>query len=107
MQAKPLKALIADHNVSFDPSTIMAALIKIGLAENLEYPSTTGSGALKSFKRLTPTGEQFGVNKPAMHPFKTEARFFAETFPQLLSLVVDHLRNEVEELTTPKTEAFG
>lgn len=105
MQAKSLKALIADHGVSFDANTIMATLIKTGLAENFEYPSTTGSGALKSFKKLTLAGEQFGVNKPAMHPFKTEARFFTETFPQLLSLVVDHLRNEVEGLRTPKTDA--
>ena len=104
MQAKSLKVLIADHGISFDASTIMAALIKTGLAENFEYPSTTGSGTLKSFKKLTPSGEQFGVNQPAMHPFKTEARFFAETFPQLLSLVIDRLRHEVEELTTPKAD---
>lgn len=100
MQALPLKTLIADHGVSFDASTIMASLVRSGLAENFEYLSTTGSGAKKSFKKLTPAGERFGINKPAMHEFKTEARFFAETFPQLLSLVVDQLKKEVEGLST-------
>ncbi|MGA3825367.1 hypothetical protein [Pseudomonas chlororaphis] len=95
---KPLKTLISDLGVSFDASTIMNALLKTGHAENFEYASTTGSGAKKSFRKLTHTGEQFGINKPSMHPFKTEARFYAETFPAMLQVVVEHLRKEVAEL---------
>lgn len=100
MQALPLKTLIADHGVSFDASTIMTALVKAGLVENFEYASTTGSGAQKSFRRLTSSGEQFGLNKPSMHPFKTEARFYAGKFPEMLSVVVEQLRKEVDELST-------
>lgn len=96
MQAKSLKALIADHGVSFDASTIMNALLKAGYAENFEYASTTGNGVMKSFRKLTDQGEAFGVNKSSMgHPFKTEAKFFGETFPQMLDLVVEQLRKEV------------
>ena len=47
MQAKSLKALIADHGVSFDASTIMNALLKAGYAESFEYASTTGNGVMK------------------------------------------------------------
>ncbi|WP_095169654.1 hypothetical protein [Pseudomonas sp. Irchel 3H3] len=98
MQAKPLKSLIAEHGVSFDASTIMNALLKTGHAENFEYASTTGSGAMKSFKKLTSTGEKFGINKPAMHPFKTESRFYDETFPEMLSVVIKQLSKEVADL---------
>ncbi|MBM1191615.1 MULTISPECIES: hypothetical protein [Pseudomonas] len=98
MQAKSLKALIAERGVSFDASTIMSALLKAGHAENFEYASTTGSGAMKSFKKLTSAGEKFGINKPAMHPFKTEARFYDETFPELLGVVVKQLSKEVDAL---------
>ena len=98
MQAKSLKALIAERGVSFDASTIMNALLKSGHAENFEYDSTTGSGAKKSFKKLTSAGEKFGINKPAMHPFKTEARFYDETFPEMLGIVVTQLGKEVNEL---------
>lgn len=99
MQAKSLKALIADHGVSFDASTIMNALLKAGYAENFEYASTTGNGVMKSFKKLTEQAETFGINKPSMgHPFKTETRFFSETFPQLLRVVVDQLHNEVKDI---------
>ncbi|MGF6152216.1 hypothetical protein [Pseudomonas fluorescens] len=101
MQAKSLKALIADHGVSFDASTIMNALLKAGYAENFEYASTTGNGVMKSFRKLTDQGEEFGVNKPSMgHPFKTEARFYVETFPKMLSMVVQQLDKEVNGLST-------
>lgn len=99
MQAKSLKALITDHGVSFDASTIMNALLKAGYAENFEYASTTGNGVMKSFRRLTEQGEAFGVNKPSMgHPFKTEARFYGETFPEMLNVVVEQLQKEVGEM---------
>ncbi|NVZ62023.1 hypothetical protein HX867_08010 [Pseudomonas gingeri] len=98
MEAKPLKALLADRNVSFDATTILNALVKSGHAENSEYASTTGSGQLKSFKRLTESGMQFGTNKSTMHPLKTEPRFYEETFPELLKVVVTQLHHEVTSL---------
>ncbi|MCO7516442.1 hypothetical protein NJF44_15575 [Pseudomonas guariconensis] len=100
MEVKPLKSLIAEYGVSFDANTILNALINSGHVKNEEYPSTTGSGVMKSFKRLTTAGEQYGVNKSTMHPFKTEPRFFDETFPQLLKVVVDQLHSEVAQLLT-------
>ncbi|MCE0459976.1 hypothetical protein [Pseudomonas uvaldensis] len=98
MEIKTLKSLLAEHGVSFDANTIMNALIKAGHAENHEYPSTTGSGVMKSFKRLTEAGERFGANKSTMHPFKTEPRFYAETFTELLQVVVSQLQHEVSSL---------
>lgn len=103
MQAKSLKALIADHGVSFDASTIMNALLKAGYAESFEYASTTGNGVMKSYRKLTEQGEAFGINKASMgHPFKTEAKFFSETFPQLLYVVVEQLRKETGGLLIKK-----
>ncbi|WP_397458685.1 hypothetical protein AB3464_00590 [Pseudomonas asplenii] len=96
MKVKTLKALIADYNVSFDASTVMNALIKSGYAEVQEYLSSTGSGEIKSFKRLTVLGEQFGENKEGFGlSIKTEARFYDSKFPLLLSVVVEQLKKEV------------
>ncbi|UNG17530.1 hypothetical protein [Stutzerimonas zhaodongensis] len=97
-EAKALKALIADYGVSFDAATIMNALLRAGIAEDFQYASTTGSGAMKSFRKLTAQGEAFGINRPTMHPLKTEPRFYAEAFPRLLDLVVQQLRKEVDGL---------
>mgnify|MGYP006151531025 CR=1 FL=1 len=99
MQAKTLKSLIADHAVSFDAATIINALVKTGHAEVFQYPSTTGSGVMKSFKRLTVQAERFGVNKASMgHPFKTEPKFYVETFADLLHVVVAQLHKETAAL---------
>lgn len=105
MEIKTLKSLLADHDISFDANTIMNALIKSGHAENYEYASTTGSGAIKSFKRLTEAGEQFGINKPTMHPLKTEPRFHEEMFPALLRVVVAQLENEVTALSLAENQS--
>ncbi|MGP5283841.1 hypothetical protein ACTXNJ_21945 [Pseudomonas helleri] len=96
---KPLKALISKYDVSFDASTIMNALLKAGYAETFEYLSSTGSGELKSFRKLTVEGERFGVNKKSFGPsVKTDARFFESSFPELLSVVVKQLNKEVTEI---------
>jgi hypothetical protein len=103
MQAKTLKSLIADHGVSFDAATIMNALVKTGHAEVFQYPSTTGSGVMKSFKRLTDQAEHLGVNKASMgHPFKTEPKFYAETFADLLNVVVCQLHEETAALAAAR-----
>jgi hypothetical protein len=33
-----------------------------------------------------------------MHPFKTEARFYDETFPEMLGVVIKQLSKEVGDL---------
>jgi hypothetical protein len=105
MQAKTLKSLIAEHGVSFDAATIMNELVKTGHAEVFQYASTTGSGAMKSFKRLTDQAEQFGVNKASMgHAFKTEPKFFAETFADLLNVVVCQLQEETATLAAARAQ---
>ncbi len=104
MQAKTLKSLIADHGVSFDAATIMNALVKTGHAEVFQYPSTTGSGVMKSFKRLTAQAEHLGINKASMgHPFKTEPKFYAGTFVELLNVVVRQLHEETTALAAAPT----
>lgn len=81
----------------------MNALVKTGHAEVFQYASTTGSGAMKSFKRLTDQAEQFGVNKASMgHPFKTEPKFYAETFADLLNVVVCQLQGETATLSAAR-----
>lgn len=101
MAVKSLKALVADFDVSLEPTTIFNALVRAGYVEDFEYPSTTGSGQMKSFKKILPHAERFGENRAAMHPFKTEARFYAEHFPELLAIVVDQLQKEVANLQKP------
>ncbi|WP_153000085.1 hypothetical protein [Pseudomonas syringae] len=97
MQAKTLKALVAEHGVSFDAATIMSALINAGYAENFQHPSTTSSGEMKSFKRLTDLGQRFGVNKPPRgHLFKIDPKFFFESFFSMLNVVGVQLSAEIQ-----------
>lgn len=99
MTVKSLKTLTSQHGLSFDASTIMNALLKAGYAENFEYLSSTGSGELKSFKKLTEEGVKFGVNKESFGPsVRTEPRFFESTFPELMKVVVAQLQTEVAEI---------
>ncbi|MCR5941126.1 hypothetical protein FG152_09855 [Ochrobactrum sp. XJ1] len=98
MKAESLTNLVKDAGISLNAASLLAALVRTELAETVEYPSTTGSGEVKSFVRLTETGLSYGLNKPTMHEFKTDPRFFAETFPELLHVVHLQIGREINSL---------
>lgn len=94
-----LTALLDEHSCSLDANSIMRVMMRYGLAEDAEYISTTGSGEVKRFRRLTDEGLNYGVNeKSSGHDIKTSPRFYMNTFPALVSLVVSYLQKESEEM---------
>jgi len=94
-----LTALLDEHSCSLDANSIMRVMIRYGLAEDAEYISTTGSGEVKRFRRLTDEGLNYGLNEAsASHDIKTSPRFYIDTFPALVSLVVSYLQKESEEM---------
>lgn len=98
MKAESLTVLVKQSGVSLNAATILAAIRHTDLVEEVEYVSTSGSGEIKSFLRLTDAGLAFGVNKDGAHEIKTEARFFAETFPGLLRVIIQRLGEEVDRM---------
>lgn len=98
MKPESLTTLVKMTNTSANAASILCALRKSGLAKEVEYPSTTGSGEIKTFTSLTEDGLAFGINRSTDHPFKTEARFFPEKFPALLAAVAAQIKTEADEL---------
>ncbi len=50
--AFPLTRLIKAHHLSINAASIMNALVRAGVMEIAEYESTTGSGEIKTYKRI-------------------------------------------------------
>lgn len=94
MKPESLTTLLKLSNCSLNAACIYSALRKTGHAEMIEYPSTTGSGEIKSYLSLTEAGEAFGLNRGTMHDFKTEARFYPQKFGALLAIVAAQIAAE-------------
>jgi len=93
-----LKKLVQFYDVSLNPATINLAMKRMGLTKDIEYISTTGSGEIKTFVAFTDKGEKYGFNRSGgFHPFKTECRFYAETFPELIVEIGQHITKEGQE----------
>lgn len=99
-QTEPLTNLIKDAGISLNAAAILAALKKTDLVEIIEYESTSGSGEIKTFLRLTAAGLEFGTNKPTGHEFKTEPRFYPSRFPALLRIIGRQLMSEIDQVGT-------
>ena len=93
-----LQSLIKTFDLPLDPASVNMTLERIGILEKVYYQSTTGSGATKSFIALTTAGLKYGVNLGTMHEFRTEPRYFEDTFPELMTLVVKQIAADVEAI---------
>lgn len=99
MKTLTLTSLLDEYSCSLDANSIMRVMMKYGLAEDAEYISTTGSGEVKRFRRLTDEGLNYGINEASSgHDIKTSPRFYMDTFPALVSLVVSYLHKESENM---------
>jgi len=99
IKSATLTSLLDEHSCSLDAKSIMRVMMRYGLAEDAEYISTTGSGEVKRFRRLTDEGLNYGINEASSgHDIKTSPRFYIDTFPTLISLVVSFLQKESEQI---------
>ena len=81
---------------------INRALIELGLLKEEEYISSSGTGEIKYYKKLTEQGLAYGRNVPSDFSEREEARFFSSAFLSLLeqaSLRIDLLDSVVVSLT--------
>lgn len=76
--------LLSKRDSIYDAATLFRAMERAGLLAVIEYPSTTGTGEVKTFKALTEKGLAYGENKKTVHDFKTECRFYDAAFDELL-----------------------
>lgn len=98
MEKLPITKLLERYETSLNAACVLKCLTESGVLRDIHYESTTGNGAPKSFKEIPPEHNKFGVNLPTLHEFKTEPRFYAENFVELLHIVVEQLKKEVDSL---------
>ena len=91
-----LTQLIKEFDLSLSPATMGRALVRAEVMRDVSYLSTTGSGKEKIFREIMPDYMEFGINRTTMHEFKTEPRFYSQTFPSLVFLVIKQLTNELQ-----------
>lgn len=99
MKVESLTNLVKDTGISLNAASLLAAIVRTHIAETVEYPSTTGSGEIKTYVRLTEDGLQYGINRKGAHEFKTEPRFYPHTFRELLLVIHEHMGREIEGIT--------
>ena len=97
-KALAMQNLIKTYNLPLVPAGVNVALERIGILEKIRYRSTTGSEVEKFYHALTTAGQKYGINQSTMHEFRTEPRYFVETFPELMSLVVERIAADVARL---------
>ncbi|NQY27506.1 MAG: hypothetical protein HRT92_10060 [Piscirickettsiaceae bacterium] len=93
--AHSLTKLIKKNKLSISPSSVFNLLTAAGVIEIREYASTTGSGVMKSYKHITDSYLDYGKNMGSVHEFKTEARFYEDSFQALIMIVFEQLSNEI------------
>ena len=98
MQPQSLTKLIKTHQLSISPSSVFNLLTAAGVVEIKQYPSTTGSGVMKSYKHINDSYSDYGKNVWTQHEFKTEARFYEESFQALMLIVFEQLGKEIKSI---------
>lgn len=86
---KSLTALIKEHNVKISPIKFNPILIKLGILEEKERPSTKGT---KKYKSLTELGLKYGKNliSPS-NQLETQPHYYTDTFDELITLVMNNV----------------
>lgn len=98
MKVSSLTKLLEEYEISINAACMLRCLTKCGVLIDVQYHSTTGSGQIKSFKKIADCYQYFGVNKPTPHEFKTEVRFYSDRFLELLDVSVAQLNREMDQL---------
>jgi len=100
MDAHSLTKLIKQHQLSISPNSVFNLLTAAGVIEIKEYPSTTGSGVIKNYKSIADGFLDYGKNVWTQHEFKTEPRFYVDSFTALMMIVFEQLMEEIKKMPT-------
>ena len=67
------------------------ALMKAGLLEQLERPSTSTPNGIKTYKSVTAKGLKYGLNvTPKENPRETQPHWYHETADELIEIIKSH-----------------
>lgn len=82
------------------PEVINKCLVEEGVIRKMHYESTTGSGEIKNYMELSPEFGYLGENsKHEFHKIKSYVRFYENSFPVLLGIVISRLEKERANVT--------
>jgi len=84
MKLMSITAALKQTQVPLHAQAILQMLTWAGLVEEVEYLSSTGSGEVKTFHRLTELGLQYGDNAATLSPTKTEIKVRLNAVPDLI-----------------------
>lgn len=88
---------LKNSNFPLNANAINLLLIKAGVLEELTYESST-SGKIKKFKRLLPGYLEYGENVEKDYSESSSLQFYPSKFKAILSVVVNQLAIEIENL---------
>ena len=101
----PAKTLLRDYQLPLDANAFFNGLELGGMIQRTPYESTTGSGEIKHFLQLVGDGLLVGENKPSgWHEFKTEPKFFDDTFAGAYLAACTALYEHAKLICTPTPE---
>lgn len=84
MKMMSVTAALKQHQIPLHAQSVLQMLAWAGLVEEMEYLSSTGSGEVKTFQRLTSAGLQYGENVATLSPTKTEIKVRLAAVPDLI-----------------------
>jgi hypothetical protein len=84
MKLLSITAALKHHQIPLHAQSVLQMLTWAGLVEEVEYLSSTGSGEVKTFQRLTAAGLQYGENTATLSPTKTEIKVRVSAIPELV-----------------------
>ena len=84
-RTEPITNLLKRFNVGLSAAKANKILLARGILEEKTRPSETEPGKLRTYKALTDEGLRYGINRPQQMIDETTPRYYADTFPELVS----------------------
>lgn len=99
------KRLLALHGCILAPQAFLHGLSLAGVVEQVEYLSSTGSGEVKHFYRITAAHSRHGVNKfNPFHETKTDPLFYGATFLEAYEVACKAIYEHATRIAAPTGE---
>ena len=104
-KAETAKKLLQTSNCILTPGAFMDGLVLAGLMEKVEYLSTSGSGEIKHFYKVSERGLIFGKNKHnPFHEIKTDPLFYSARFLELYAISCAEIAKHAQALLAAHIE---
>ena len=84
-RTEALTNLLKRHGVGLTAAKANRLLLAKGVLEEKTRPSATEPGKLRTYKALTDTGLNYGINKAQQMVDETTPRYYEDSFPELVA----------------------